>query len=86
MEEYFEMLRQRSLQHAVTTQKIEAMSDGDLDNVDLGPETRLSAEHVLSTLLLLALVGGVLLWSYFASRSVSLDFPAAENPGYSSGG
>jgi hypothetical protein len=62
------------------------MSDGDLDNSDLGPEARVSAEHVLSTLLVLALVGAALLWSYLAPRSTSLSFPAAENPTFSSGG
>jgi hypothetical protein len=80
LREYFEMLRQGSLERAVATEKIEAMPDGDFDNSDLGPETRVSAEHVLSTLLVLALVGAVLLWSYLAPRSTSLSFPAAENP------
>jgi hypothetical protein len=80
------MLRQGSLERAVATEKIEAMSDGDLDNSDLGREARVSAEHVLYTLLVLALVGALLLWSYLAPRSTSLSFPAAENPGFSSGG
>ena len=86
LREYVEMLRKRSLERAVATEKIEAMSDGDLDNSDHGPEARVSAEHVLSTLLVLALVGAVLLWSYLAPRSTSLSFPAAENPTFSSGG
>jgi hypothetical protein len=62
------------------------MSDGDLDNSDFGPKARMSAEHVLSTLLVLGLVGAVLLWSYLAPRSTSLSFPAAENPAFASGG
>ena len=86
LREHFEILRQGSLGDAVATQRFEAMSDGDLDNPDLGREGRVSAEHVLYTLLVLALVGAVLLWSYLAPRSISLSFPAVENPGFSSGG
>ena len=62
------------------------MSDGNLDNFDLGPEARVFAEHVLSALLVLALVCAVLLWSYLAPRSTSLSFPAAENPAFWSEG
>jgi len=61
------------------------MPDGELHNSGLGTEPRVSAEHALSTLLVLALVGAVLLWSYLAPRSTSLSFPAEENPAFSSG-
>ena len=45
------------------------MSDGDLDNSEFGREPRVSAEFVWSTLLVLALAGGVLLWAYLASTT-----------------
>ena len=61
------------------------MSDSELDNSDLGTEPRVSAEHILSTLLVLALVGAVLLWSYLAPRPITLSLPALENLAFSSG-
>ena len=61
------------------------MSEGDLDNADIGTEARLSAEHVLSALLVLALMGAVLLWSYLAPQPASLSFPTTEHPPFSSG-
>jgi hypothetical protein len=62
------------------------MSDGDLDNADFGREPRVSAEFVLSTLLVLALVGAVLLWTHLGPRPISPSFQAAEDPASSSGG
>ncbi len=62
------------------------MSDGNLDNSEFGREPRVSAEFVWSTLLVLALAGGVLLWAYLAPRPISPGFRAAEDPAFSSGG
>lgn len=61
------------------------MSDGDLDNSEFGREPRVSAEFVWSTLLVLALAGGVL-WAYLRPRPISPSFRAAEDPASSSGG
>jgi hypothetical protein len=70
------MLRQDIAAAGRSTQRIEAMSGRYLDNSDFGREPRVSAEFVLSTLLVLALVGAGLLWAYLGPRPISPSFRA----------
>jgi hypothetical protein len=61
------------------------MGDGYQDDSEFGAGPRWSPELVWSTLLVLALGAGVLLWAYFGPRSLSPAYRATETPAPFSG-
>ena len=60
------------------------MSDGK-ENSDFARPPRVPAALFLSTLLVLALAGAVLLWAYLGSRPISPSYRATDSPALSSG-
>jgi len=56
------------------------MADGCPDGSESGPVTRWSPELVWSTLLVLVIGAGVLLWAYFGPRTLSPAYRATDSP------
>ena len=61
------------------------MGDGYQDDSEFGGGPRWSPELVWSTLLVLAIGAGVLLWAYFGPHSLSPAYRATETPAPASG-
>jgi len=56
------------------------MAGRDRDNVGRKDQSRWPTEAVWSTLLVLALGAGVVIWAYTAPKPISPSYRASENP------
>jgi hypothetical protein len=61
------------------------MTDRYQDNSEFGDDPRWSPEFVWSTLLVLVIGAGALLWAYFGPHSLSPAYRATESPATFSG-